>query len=396
MNGDLRMDAANRTEDDVVSQILKFDIDTPAFIVSEDLLLKNLSVLDRVKRESGAKILLALKAFAMYKTFPLLNTVLDGVCASSPNEARLGREEFGGIVESFAAAYSDADMEKLLLYSDHIVFNSFQAKEKFSPLIKAFGRDIEIGIRLNPELSTTACEMYDPCSKKSRLGVRKRDFRPDKLDDVDGFHWHTLCEQNADDMKKTLDAAEKKWGSFFKDRKWLNLGGGHHITRADYNVGLLTDTIKYLRTTYGCDVYLEPGEAVALNAGYLIASVLDIIDADMPIAVLDASAACHMPDVLEMPYRPNVIGSAAIDVKKYSYRLAGKSCLAGDVIGEYSFDRPLKTGDRLLFCDMAIYSMVKTNTFNGLDLPSLCLLRQGGEKLDVVRRFSYSDFKGRL
>jgi len=384
------------TEDGIAGRILRFDIDTPAFVVSEDLLLKNLAVLEKVRRESGVKILLALKAFSMYKTFPLLNAVLDGVCASSPNEARLGREEFGGVVESFAAAYSAADMEKLLIYSDHIVFNSFQAKERFAPLVKSSGRDVEIGIRLNPELSTTACEMYDPCSKKSRLGVRERDFRPDKLGDVDGFHWHTLCEQNADDMKKTLDVAEKKWGAFFKDRKWLNLGGGHHITRADYDIGLLIDTVKYLRTTYGCDVYLEPGEAVALNAGYLVASVLDVIDADMKIAVLDASAACHMPDVLEMPYRPDVVGAAVSGVKQYSYRLAGKSCLAGDVIGEYSFDRPLEIGDRLLFTDMAIYTMVKTNTFNGLDLPSLCILRKGGEKLDIIRRFSYSDFKERL
>ena len=369
---------------------------SPCFVVDEAKLADNAAILDSVQQRTGAKILLALKGFATYSTFPVLSGILNGTCASSPHEARLGREEFGGEVHSFAAAYSDSDMAEIIKYSDHIVFNSFAQLRKYRPLIQAAERTIKIGVRVNPQHSEGATPIYDPCSPGSRLGVRLENFDENDLEDVSGLHFHTLCEQDADALDRTLEAVEKQFGYLLQNMEWLNFGGGHHITREGYDIDRLCACIERAKARYDVQVYLEPGEAVALDAGILVATVLDVIKADMDIAILDASAACHMPDVLEMPYRPFVIDSAENNEKAYSYRLAGKSCLAGDVIGEYSFDTPLKAGDRLAFTDMAIYSMVKTNTFNGLQLPAIARYNPSSGELHVVREFGYDDFRCRL
>lgn len=377
-------------------------VPSPCFVVDEGLLSRNLAVLDTVQQRTGARILLALKGFAMFSVFPLLRTVLHGACASSPHEARLAREEFGREVHVFAAAYSDDDMHDILRHADHVVFNSFAQLERFRPAVQACPRHVSMGIRVNPEHSEGAVPIYDPCSDGSRLGVRLREFEAalerdsGALDGVEGLHFHTLCQHNADALERTLAEVEKKFGRWMHGMQWVNMGGGHHITRSDYDVDTLCRCAAHVRRTYGVQVYLEPGEAVALDTGILVATVLDVVQADMPVAILDASAACHMPDVLEMPYRPHVIGSGLQGEKAYSYRFAGKSCLAGDVIGEYSFDEPLRAGDRVAFTDMAIYSMVKTNTFNGLQLPAIARYRPATDEILVERTFGYEDFRNRL
>lgn len=403
------------------SELLPQDLPTPCFVVDEDRLSANLSVLSSVQERTGAKVLLALKGFAMFSAFPLLKQVLHGVCASSPDEARLGREEFNKEVHVFAAAYSDADMRELVDLADHIVFNSFAQLERFLPLLRkknrewkqvqgtggtadidaATARTLEIGLRLNPEHSEGAVPIYDPCSPGSRLGMRRAVFCGKTVADlhalgVGGLHFHTLCEQNAAPLARTLAVIEERFAEFLPGMRWLNFGGGHHITRPDYDVDLLCACIMRVQDKYGVQVYLEPGEAVALNAGVLVSTVLDIVEADMPVAILDTSAAAHMPDVLEMPYRPEAVGAGQPGEKAWTCRLAGKSCLAGDVIGEYSFAEPLKTGDRVVLLDMAHYSMVKTNTFNGLRLPGIALLRRETHELRMVRGFGYEDFKCRL
>ena len=375
-------------------------VPSPCFVTDTALLRRNAAVLDTVQKRTGAKIMLALKGFALWRSFPLLSRAFDGplwgVCASSPDEARLGREEFRGEVHSFAAAWSESELRETLRYSDHIVFNSFAQLRRFRKLVDECGHPVECGIRINPEHSEGAVEIYDPCSPGSRLGVRARDFEDDALDLISGLHFHTLCEQGADALERTLDAVEERFGSRLHGLRWLNFGGGHHITKPGYDIDLLCRCIDRMTQRYGVQVYLEPGEAVALNAGWLVATVLDVVQADMPVAILDTSASAHMPDVLEMPYRPHIIGSAQPGEKAHSYRLAGKSCLAGDVIGEYSFDAPLTCGDRLVFTDMAIYSMVKTTTFNGLRLPSIALYTPETDTFEVVRSFGYEDFKTRL
>ena len=373
---------------------------TPAFVVDEGLLADNLTVLGRVKARTGCRILLALKCFAMFRVFPLLAEVLDGVCCSSPHEAQLGREEFGREVHSFAAAYSAADIEDLALTSDHLVFNSFAQKDRFMPLARqraaAAGRRLEFGLRINPEHSEGAVPLYDPCAPGSRLGIRRADFRTDRLDGISGLHWHNLCEQDADCLERTVAAVEHAFGDVLPRMAYVNFGGGHHITRPGYDLDLLVSIVNRFRERWGVQVYLEPGEAVALNAGYLVATVLDVVNADLPVAVIDASVPAHMPDVLEMPYRPHVIGAGEPGEKGWTCRIGGLSCLAGDVAGEYSFDRPLVAGDRLVFTDMAIYTMVKTNTFNGVQLPAIVLYHPDEDRLETVRRFGYEDFKTRL
>ena len=380
-------------------------VPSPCFVIDTAALARNAAVLDMVQKRTGAKILLALKCYSAFSTFPQLAETLHGICASSPHEARLGHEKFrpkdgtSKEVHSFAAAYSEDDMRELIKYSDHIVFNSFAQLRRFKPMIDAAnsnGKNIEIGLRVNPEHSEGATPIYDPCSPGSRLGIRLDHFEPDMLDGISGLHFHTLCEQDSDALERTLEVVLDKFGKYLPQMKWLNFGGGHHITREGYDIDRLCRCIDRVTSTYGVQVYLEPGEAVALNAGLLIGSVLDIVRADMDIAILDASAACHMPDVLEMPYRPFVIGSGEKDEKAHAYRFAGKSCLAGDIIGEYSFDEPLSIGDRVAFTDMAIYSMVKTNTFNGLQLPAIALYNALTRELSVIREFGYEDFKTRL
>jgi len=389
-----------------VSRVLRIGMKTPVFIVDEMRIRKNCEVLASVKKRTDCKVLLALKGFAMWPLFPLIREYLDGVCASSPWEARLGREEFGKEVHAYAAAYSEADFAELLTLCDEIDFNSFAQLEQFRPQMNA---SVKFGLRINPECSTQPHDhaIYDPCAPKSRLGIRRKDFDAAALDGVSGLHFHTLCEQNSDDLATTLKAIEEKFGEFLPQMDWVNFGGGHHVTRDDYDIDLLCKLISDFKAKYGVQVILEPGEAVALNAGVLVSTVMDVIDNEGAIAILDTSCTCHMPDVLEMPYRP-VIGLLKGDdlfaaltnpageagVKQHSYKLAGLSCLAGDVIGDYSFDEPLEPGDRLVFGDMAHYSMVKTTFFNGIQHPDIAILRDG--TIDVVRRFGYADYKSRL
>ena len=372
-------------------------VKTPCFVVDENLIKRNLEALAAVRARTGCSILLALKGFAMFSMFPVINKVLQGTCSSSPHEARLGREEFGGEVHAYAAAFSEDDVKELVTLADHMVFNSFGQWKRFRPIVEASARHISCGIRVNPERSVGHTEIYDPCAKGSRLGVRLDEFEPESLDGIDGLHFHALCEQNSTDLEAVLEAFEEKFGGFLKGMKWVNFGGGHHITRPDYDADRLCKLIKRVQEKYGVHVYLEPGEAVALDTGVLVATVLDVINgSDMQIAILDTSAACHMPDVLEMPYRPRIVGSGMPLEKKHTYRLGGLSCLAGDIIGEYSFDIPLEIGTRLMFLDMAHYSMVKTNTFNGIKLPSIAIYRPANDEVKVVRDFGYQDFKGRL
>jgi carboxynorspermidine decarboxylase len=379
-------------------------VETPCFVVDEGLLADNLAVLASVRERAGCKVLLALKCFAMFSTFPLLAATLDGVCASSPHEARLGREEFAahgnGEVHTFAAGYSEADIRELCLTSDHLVFNSFAQLRRFRPLVRELaaehGRHIELALRINPEHSEGATPIYDPCSPGSRLGIRRAHFDADDLDGVVGLHWHNLCEQDADCLERTVAAVEAAFADVLPRMRYVNFGGGHHITRPGYDLDLLVRIITRFKEKWGVDVYLEPGEAVALNAGYLVASILDVTRADMDIVIMDSAVPCHMPDVIEMPYRPHIAGSGEPHEKAWTCRIGGPSCLAGDVAGEYSFDTPLGTGDRLVFTDMAIYSMVKTNTFNGIQLPAIALFRPQTGETTIVRRFGYQDFKNRL
>ena len=363
---------------------------TPVYVVDEDKLRRNLEVLAALEERTGCRVLLAQKAFAMYALYPLIGRYLCGTAASGLFEARLGKEEMGKENHVFSPAYSDEEFDELARICDHIVFNSFSQLERFG----ARRGNASVGMRVNPECSTQSHAIYDPCAPGSRLGVRARDFRADLAGELDGLHMHTLCEQDSDALEVTVAALEEKFGEYLPRMKWLNLGGGHHITRRGYDVARLERIIGRLQDRYGVTVYLEPGEAVALDAGELWTTVMEIVEADMPVAILDASAACHMPDVLEMPYRPPLEGSGQAGEKAYTFRLASRTCLAGDVVGEYSFDRPLAVGDRLRFGDMAIYTMVKNNTFNGMPLPAIALRRSG--EVRVIRTFGYEDFKGRL
>lgn len=371
-------------------------IPTPSYLVDERLLIKNLEILNRVQERTGCKILLAQKGFSMYEFYPLIGKYLHGVAASSLHEARLGSEEMGKEVHTYSPAYIQEDFEEILKYSDHIIFNSFDQWNNFKDQIENYkSKKIECGIRVNPEYSEISTAIYDPCFLYSRLGVTLANFRPDELAGIDGLHFHTMCEQNSDTLKRTVEVIEEKFGEYIKGMKWLNLGGGHHITRSDYDLETLMEVIVYLKDKYSVEIYLEPGEAIALNTGYLVSKVLDIVNNGMDIAILDTSAACHMPDVLEMPYRPEIIGAGKPGEYKHTYRLGGPTCLAGDIIGDYSFTEPLKPGDRLVFCDMAHYTMVKNNTFNGVNLPSIAIYSQR-EGIRVVKQFGYSDFKARL
>lgn len=369
-------------------------IKTPYYIVDEKLLVKNLEILKGVSDRAGCKILLAQKAFSMFSLYPLIGKYLSGTTASGLFEAKLGYEEMGDKeVHVFSTAYQEQEFDEILEICGHIVFNSFSQWEKFRE--KALKTNKKFGIRINPEHSTQDHAIYDPCSCGSRLGVTLNNFREDLLDGISGLHFHTLCEQNSDDLVSTLAAVEEKFGKYLHQMEWVNFGGGHHITRANYDVDLLVDTIIKFKNKYNLEVYLEPGEAIALNTGFLVSSVLDVFNNDINVAILDTSAACHMPDVLEMPYRPNVIGSGQPGEKPYTYRFGGPTCLAGDIIGDYSFDKPLNIGDKLIFCDMAIYSMVKNNTFNGMGLPSIAIRDVNGE-VHLVKSFGYEDFKERL
>lgn len=369
------------------------NVPTPCYVINEAALIRNLEILRRVEKEAGCRILLAQKAFSNYTYYPLIKRYISGAAASGLFEARLAHEEMRGENHVFSPAYKENEFGELLDICDHIVFNSFSQWKKFRGRALAHGGSF--GIRINPECSTQEHGIYDPCAPGSRLGVTAANFEPDGLDGISGLHFHTLCEQNADALAKTLAAVEEKFGKYLYRMKWINFGGGHHITRKDYDVGLLIAEIKRIREKYDVEVYLEPGEAVALNAGYLVTEVCEIVDNGIKTAVLDASAACHMPDVLEMPYRPPLVNGYEPGEKPYTYRLSSLTCLAGDVIGDYSFEKELRIGDRLIFKDMAIYTTVKNNTFNGMCLPSICGMDLSGG-IYIIRRFGYEDFKCRL
>ena len=366
---------------------------TPCYVVDEARLRRNLELLQTVQQDTGCKILLAQKAFSMYAEYPLIRRYLAGTTASSLFEARLGATEMGGETHIFSPAYREGEFDEVAALCSHIVFNSFAQLEKY----RSSCCGVSIGLRINPECSTQESHaIYDPCAPGSRLGVTADQINLDRLDGVDGLHFHTLCEQDADALAVTLQAVEQKFGTALRRMKWLNLGGGHHITRPGYHIDLLKECVRRVQDTYGVQVYLEPGEAVALNAGYLFTEVLDIVEnGGITTLILDTSAACHMPDVLEMPYRPPLRDSGKPGEKAYSYRLSSCTCLAGDVIGDYSFDRPVEIGQMLCFEDMAIYSMVKNNTFNGIPLPAIAAMDSDGS-CRIIKKFSYEDFKSRL
>ena len=370
------------------------DFRTPYFYVDEKKLIENLQILKEVAEKSGCRILLAQKAFSMFACYPLMREYLAGTTASGLYEARLGKEEFGKETHVFSPAYRRDEFEELLNYADHICFNSPAQLRLFGARAKAAGKSV--GLRVNPQCSTQEGHaIYDPCAPGSRLGTRADQMEEELLPLLDGLHFHTLCEQNSDDLETTAKAFEEKFGKYLKGMKWLNLGGGHHITRSDYDRERLIGIVRYFRETYGVEVYLEPGEAVVLNAGFMVSRVEEIVSNDMEIAILDASAACHMPDVLEMPYRPPVKGSGAPGEMAFTYRFGGPTCLAGDVMGDYSFAEPLKIGDQVVFEDMALYTMVKTNTFNGMRLPDIRILHEDGS-WELVKEFGYKDFRDRL
>ena len=374
------------------------ELPTPCYVIQEEQLRQNLEILKGVMDRTGCKILLAQKAFSMYEVYPLIAQYLSGTTASGLYEARLGAEEmgipFGKETHIFSPAYKEEEFDEILTYCDHIVFNSFEQLERFGKRAAEAGKSV--GLRINPQYSTQeGHEIYDPCATGSRLGVTIEKFRPELLEYVDGLHFHALCEQDAEPLHDTLKEVERQFGEWLPKMKWLNFGGGHHITREGYDIALLERCICDMKEKYDLEIFLEPGEAVALNAGVLLTKVEEIVENSIQIAILDTSAACHMPDVLEMPYRPPLQDGYEAEEKAYTYRLAGPTCLAGDVIGDYSFAEPLKRGDTLTFEDMAIYTMVKNNTFNGMRLPAIVLEDKDGE-CRVVRQFGYEDFKMRL
>lgn len=375
--------------------IAQSHIATPVYLIDETLIEENMRVLRYVKDRTGCKILHALKAFASFATFSMMSKYLDGVCASGLNEARLGSEEFKKEVHTFGAAYKDKEIEQILKYSDTIIFNSFYQLQKYGT--RAREKGVEIGLRVNPGHAEVTSEMYNPCAPCSRLGIVHVTFKkefPKLKGMVDGLHFHAMCEQNSDVLERILKSFENQYGRRIKGLKWVNFGGGHHITRDDYNLELLIKLINNFKKKYGIQVYLEPGEASVLNAGALISSILDIVTNEMDIAILDASAETHMPDVLLMPYRPNILKAGQPNEKMYMYRLAGPSCLAGDIMGDYSFNKPLTKGEKLVFTDMALYSIVKSTTFNGINLPDISVIRNDG-KIEVIKSFGYRDYRNR-
>jgi carboxynorspermidine decarboxylase len=367
--------------------------DSPCWVIDLPALEQNLKLLGQVQAAAGCKILLALKGFATFSTFPLVRKYLSGATASSPHEAQLAREELGGEVHCYAPAYSEQDLRACLRFSDHIVFNSFSQWQTLGSIAREAGASC--GIRVNPEQREVAVELYDPCAPCSRLGVVRSEFRPPLLDGLDGLHFHALCELGSDALERVLAAFEARFGEFIGRMKWVNFGGGHHITRPGYDVELLVKLVREFKARHGVEVYLEPGEAIAIRTGVLVATVLDIVQNHTRIAILDTSATAHMPDTLEMPYRPEVVGADLPGKLPFTYRLGGLTCLAGDVIGDYSFDHELRVGERLVFLDMSHYTLVKTSTFNGVRLPSIAL-RHADDRYELVKRFGYESYRERL
>ncbi|MCP5518201.1 MAG: carboxynorspermidine decarboxylase [Verrucomicrobiales bacterium] len=372
------------------------NLPTPCYVIDEAKLRHNLGIIRSVMDRTGCRILLALKGFAAWRTFPVIREYLCGTTASSVHEARLGKEEFGGEVHAYAPAYSPQDIDELLPLVDHLVLNSFGQFHRYREQVAGASRPVSMGLRVNPEYSEVKVELYNPCRKRSRLGIRRRDFDGQDLAGLEGLHFHTMCEQNSDTLERTVEVVVEKFGDLFPRLRWVNFGGGHHISRPDYDVDRLCRVIERFQERFPLTVYLEPGEAIALNSGVLVASVLDLVENEIPIAILDTSATAHMPDVLEMPYRPVIVGAGAPGEKAHTYLLGGLTCLAGDDIGQYSFEAPLRIGDRLVFLDMAHYTMVKNTTFNGVRLPSIAIQRVGAAQPEVVRAFGYADYRDRL
>lgn len=377
-------------------------METPFYVVSLEKLENNLKILNEVEKKTGARILMALKGFSMFSTFPLIKKYLSGTEASSVNEARLGYKKFGKETHVFSPSYTEENIKEYIKYADHLVFNSFSQVAVARKVLANRGRKISLGLRVNVEHSEVENPMYDPSSSNSHFGVTKENFEKNNLEGIDGLHFHNLCELGADALERTLKIFEEKFGEFLSQMKWVNFGGGHHITRKDYDIDLLCRIIIDFKKRYpNLEVYLEPGETIALNAGVLVGSVIDIFKGknETNIAVLDVSATCHMPDVLEMPYLPTILGAKPLlqskESNEYNYRLVGPSCLTGDVIGEYSFAKPLELGQKLVFLNMAIYTMVKNNTFNGVNLPSIAIINKAG-KIKIIKKFGYKDFKNRL
>jgi carboxynorspermidine decarboxylase len=371
-------------------------VQSPAYVVDLAVLERNLELLAHAQAAAGCTVLLALKGFAVWSTFPLVGKYLDGVAASGPDEARLGREELGKQVHTYCPAFDEESLRETLRYSDHVIFNSSSQIDRFRSIMDEHANDVSFGLRINPQHSEVDVALYDPCAPGSRLGTTKEQLVRANLRGIDGLHFHTLCELGADALERTLAVVEEEFSPWLDEVKWVNFGGGHQITKPDYDVGLLIDLVRNFRHEYHVDVYLEPGEAIGLDTGILVTSVLDIVDNDGPIAMLDASATAHMPDVLEMPYRPQIRGASEPGRLAHTYRLGGLSCLAGDIVGEYSFDAPLKVGDKLVFEDMAHYTMVKNTTFNGLRLPSIALYDPREDSYRVQREFGYEDYRNRL
>lgn len=371
-------------------------VDSPAYVIDLAALEGNLELLAHAQQAADCRILLALKGFAAWSTFPLIGKYLDGVAASGPDEARLGREELGKQVHTYCPAFDEASLRDSIRYSDHVIFNSPSQVDRFRALIDAHAADASFGLRINPEHSEVDVAIYDPCAPGSRLGTTKHALVRADLRGIDGLHFHTLCELGSDALQRTLAVIEEEFAPWLDQAKWVNLGGGHHITKSDYDVGLLIDLIRELKREHQVEVFLEPGEAIGLNTGVLVASVLDIIENDGRVAMLDTSATAHMPDVLEMPYRPQIRNASEPGERAFNYRLGGLSCLAGDMIGEYSFDEPLEVGAKLIFEDMAHYTMVKTTTFNGVRLPSIALYDPRDDSYRVQRSFAYEDYRNRL
>jgi len=365
-------------------------------VVDRGALERNLEILAGVRERAGCRILMALKGFAMFSLFGQILDYLDGLAASSLDECRLAFEEGGGELHLYAPAYRPDEFSELAEMADHIVFNSFSQWQRYRQAVVRAARPPSCGIRINPEHREVRTAIYDPCAPHSRLGVTRDQFRPELLDGIDGLHFHTLCELNADALARTLAVVEEKFGPWLGRMQWINFGGGHHITRPDYDRDLLVDCVCRFQDRYGVQVYLEPGEAIALDTGVLVARVLDIVHNGMDIAILDTSAAAHMPDVLEMPYRPEIVGAGRPGEYPHTYRLGGLTCLAGDVIGDYSFPAPLAIGQPLIFRDMAHYTMVKNNTFNGVRLPSIAVHDPATGRTTVIRRFGYEDYRNRL
>ncbi len=369
---------------------------SPCWVLEEELLIKNLEILKNIKDKTGVKILLALKGYALWHSFDTVSKYLDGCCASGLNEALLAKEEFKKEVHTYSPAFKDEEIEQIAKISNHLVFNSGNQLKKFAKKTKEINPKISLGVRVNPEVSLAPKEIYNPCGIYSRLGIKAEDFKEEFLKDIEGIHFHALCEEDSAALEKVLQAFEEKFGKYLPKLKWVNFGGGHHITRENYNTEHLINLLNSFSAKYPhLQIYLEPGEAVGWQTGVLVATVLDIVHNKMDIAILDTSAEAHMPDTIIMPYRADVRGAKEPNVLPYTYRLGGNTCLAGDIMGDYSFEKPLNIGDKIIFEDQMHYTMVKATTFNGINLPSIAILRENGT-VDIVREFGYEEFKNRL